>query len=151
MSKSFVIYGSLFALAGSLCTALGIKISIDTHSFLNTAIPTQGTVTDFVRRSSTKNSKTYYTYYPLIKFTTKEGEPTKFESSSGSNPPAYTKGQQIDILYNPQDPQSAMINSWWDIWGFSIITTSLGSVFALSGGGLIIFSLNTFKTKTPKF
>jgi hypothetical protein len=150
MDKSTFLFGLLFALAGGLATSFGIKSAIDTKSFLATATPAQGTVIDLNKRSSTTKNRTTYTFYPVVKFTTKLGEPTTFESNAGSNPPSFTKGQQVEVLYDPKNPKSAMINTWFDIWGFSAILTGVGSTFVLSGGGVIALSFLPIGTSNKK-
>ncbi|HLO84970.1 MAG TPA: DUF3592 domain-containing protein [Nostocaceae cyanobacterium] len=134
MNKGLFLFGLLFALGGGVFASIGIKSGIDTRSFLSTAIPAQGTVIDLVESSSTTKNRTSYTYRPVVKFTTNLGEPTIFESKAGSNPPSFTKGQQVEVLYNPQNPQSAVINAWFDIWGLSAVFTGIGSAFVISGG-----------------
>jgi hypothetical protein len=143
MNKSLFIYGLLFSILGSFFSFLGIKAGLDTRSFMKTAIPGQGVVIDLTQRSSTKNGRTSYTYSPVVKFTTKQGKITTFASATSSNPPAYIKGQQVEILYNPQNPQSAIINTWLDIWGGSTLVIGLSSIFVLSGGWLMFTSFPT--------
>ncbi|RUS97589.1 hypothetical protein DSM106972_083260 [Dulcicalothrix desertica PCC 7102] len=58
--------------------------------------------------------------------------------SATGRPPAYTKGQQVEVLYNPQQPESATIYSWLEMWLFPIIFTGVGSV-AVAIGGIPLF------------
>ncbi len=58
----------------------------------------------------------------------------RFEHNSGANPPAYRVGDAVDVLYNPQTPQDATIDSWWDIWMPSMIFMGFGGLFTLIGG-----------------
>jgi hypothetical protein len=143
------IFGSIFAGIGSIFAVIGIIFGLNTHSFVATAISAQGTIIDLVLRSST-DSEGYSSsvYHPVVKFTDRSGEPTVFEANAGSNPPAFSKGQQVEVLYNPQKPNSAMINSRFELWFFPIIFTSLGFTFTLIGGIVLIKSfprLRSFK------
>ncbi|MHC0062451.1 DUF3592 domain-containing protein [Nostoc sp. UIC 10890] len=137
----FRIFGSIFGGVGSIIAVTGIIIGLNTRSFVTSAIPAQGTIIDLVQRSSTDNKGRYsYVYYPVVKFTTSSGETTVFEANSGSNPPEFTKGQQVEILYSPEKPNSATINSWLSLWFLPIMFISLGSIFALVGGIVLVRS-----------
>lgn len=55
-------------------------------------------------------------YSPIIEFTTPEGRTVRFEGSNASDPPAYRLGQEVAVLYNPQDPDDSAINSFYELW-----------------------------------
>jgi hypothetical protein len=141
-SKFFLAFGSIFAGVGSIFAVIGITIGINTYSFVGTAVSTQGTVIDLELGSSTDSEgRSFSVYYPVVKFTASNGEPTIFESNTGSQPPAFTKGQQVEVLYNPQKPNSAMINSSrFDLWFAPAMITGMGSVFVLIGGFALVKS-----------
>ncbi|MBE9007382.1 DUF3592 domain-containing protein [Fortiea sp. LEGE XX443] len=131
----FRVFGSIFAGIGSIFMITGIIIGVNTRNFIGKSISAQGTVIDLVRHTSRgSNGYSSTVYYPVIKFTASSGEPTEFEANSGSNPPAYTKGQQVEILYNPQQLKSATINSWFDLWFLPAMFTGMGSLFVIIGG-----------------
>lgn len=134
-AKFLVMFGSIFAGVGSIFAVTGIIMGLNTRSFVSTAIPTQGVVIDVVKRSSTDSKgRSSSVYYPVVKFTTPSGEPTVFESNLGTYPPQFRKGNEVELLYNPQQPDSVMINSWMDLWFLPVMFTSLGSIFVLIGG-----------------
>jgi len=50
-------------------------------------------------------------YYPRIHFITKDGEEIEFVSATGSNPSIYDVNEQVQIVYNHDNPNDAFINS----------------------------------------
>lgn len=54
-------------------------------------------------------------YSPIVEFSA-NGRPVRFESGNASSPPAYRVGQEVKVLYNPQDPSDASINSFYELW-----------------------------------
>lgn len=131
----FRLFGSIFAGVGSIFLIAGIIIGVNTYSYLSKSIITQGTVIDLEKRiSKDSDGYSYALYYPIIKFTANSGKVTQFEANSGSYPPAYTKGKKVEIIYNPQEPESAMINSGFDSWFLPIMCTGMGSLFVIIGG-----------------
>ncbi|QIR40975.1 DUF3592 domain-containing protein [Tolypothrix sp. PCC 7910] len=141
-SKFFLMFGSMFAGIGGLFAVIGIIFAINTHSFVKTAESLQGTVIDSKLRSY-KDSKgrSSSAYFPIVKITPSSGQETIFESHTGSKPPAFKKGQQVEVLYPPQDPDSVMINSWFELWFLPTIFTGLGSIFVVVGGAVLIIPL----------
>jgi len=59
-------------------------------------------------------------YSPVIEFVA-NGETYSFESNNASDPPAYDVGEEVSILYDPADPDTAQINKWSERWLFPII------------------------------
>jgi Protein of unknown function (DUF3592) len=134
-AKFFLMFGSIFAGVGSIFAVIGIIFGVTTHSFVSSSVKTSGTVIDLERRRSTDSkgrSSTFY--YPVVEFTPSSGQPTVFQSNTGSNPPGFSKGQLVGVLYNPQQPNSAMIHSWFELWFLPAMCTGMGSLFVLIGG-----------------
>ncbi|KAF3888029.1 MULTISPECIES: DUF3592 domain-containing protein [Nostocales] len=131
---------------GILVTTVGITTGLNNYSFVKKAISTQGTVINNLH-DSTKSSNSYY---PLVKFTARTGETVVFESKVGSSSPKYTKGDRVEILYQPQKPNAAMINTWIHLWFFPIIFSTTGSLSVLIGAALLARELkqNKFLTFT---
>ena len=59
-------------------------------------------------------------YSPVIEFTA-GGQTYSFESGNASDPPAYEVGQEVPVLYDPGNPETAQINSFFERWVFTII------------------------------
>ena len=67
-----------------------------------------------------------------MEFRTADGESVRFEGSTGSNPSSYRVGDTVRVRYDPQTPQSALIDSW-ELWLPSGIVIGVGGFFALMG------------------
>jgi Protein of unknown function (DUF3592) len=89
--------------------------------------------------ASTRNNSN--ALYPVVTFRDEGGQEQRFRSSSGSNPPRYQVGQQLEVLYNPARPQEAYINSDWDINGGAIILGWMGWLFITMGALLTLGAL----------
>lgn len=59
-------------------------------------------------------------YSPVIEFIA-GGQTYSFESDNASDPPAYDVGQEVPVLYDPANPETAQINSFFERWVFPII------------------------------
>jgi len=56
---------------------------------------TEGTVTELIRVESSDS----ITYKPVIEFNNQNGSLIEFTSSSSSNPPSYSRGETVEVLY----------------------------------------------------
>ncbi len=72
-------------------------------------------------------------YSPVVEFTTSNDQTYSFEGNNASYPPAYEVGQEVSVLYHPNDPKTAQIDKWTERWLFPIII-----IPAMMGTALII-------------
>jgi hypothetical protein len=104
-----------------------------TREFLHTATTTEGTVVALRERVSTDENKKKVSYAPVVTFVTGTGKKFEFLSTAGSNPPAYTVGQKVEVLYLPADPRNARIHDFISLWGIELILGLAGAVILLTG------------------
>jgi hypothetical protein len=70
--------------------------------------------------------------YPQFVFTTSAGRSVQFTSKDGSTAQPYEDGQAVPVLYDPDEPTHAVLDSFWSLWAATVV---LG-VFALGFLGL---------------
>lgn len=125
-NKSVFYVGLFFGILGIVFAGVSYFVSQSTRDFLARAVKTEGEVIRF--GSGMKDGSTYY--YPVVEFTCND-RPVEFQSTSGSSPAAYDKGEQVEVYYLADNPKKAKINDWWPLWGMSFI-------FGLLGGALLL-------------
>lgn len=59
-------------------------------------------------------------YSPVIEFAA-GGQTYTFEGGNASDPPQYRVGQQVNVRYDPADPNTAQIDSIFERWLFPVI------------------------------
>jgi hypothetical protein len=104
------------------------------QSFTEEALLTKGTVLELVASRSDDS----YVYKPVVRFTTERGESIEFISGTGSNPPGFTVGETVEIYYLAADPQEAMINDFFSLWGGPLIVAGIGIIFFIFGGSFFL-------------
>ena len=60
------------------------------------------------------------TYVPVVDFKVNDQVYT-FEGDNASDPPAYQVGEQVNVRYDPTNPNTAQIDSFFERWIFPII------------------------------
>jgi hypothetical protein len=78
-----------------------------------------------------------YLYRPVIRFETQTGRKIDFIASVASRPAPYQVGECVDVLYNPDDPQQAQINSFLYLWFYVLLLV----FFGLFTAGMGVFGL----------
>ncbi|MDP2563653.1 DUF3592 domain-containing protein [Pseudoalteromonas marina] len=120
----------LYLLLGVLAVIVGIFVTTNTIEFTQQAINTKGKVSSLVV-IDTK-------IYPEVAFSSSSNETHKFISNSGCKPACYKKGESVNVLYLPNQPNQAQLNSFVSLWVPTLLTCGKGSIF-------IVFSLLQIK------
>ncbi len=135
--KVLTILKYVFTLIG-VGLLLGALLSYrHTMNFLAEAEVAQGIVIELERRRSSDST----VYYPRVEFTDRRGRSHQFSANVGSNPPSYSRGEQVTVFYLRDNPAQAKIGGFFSLWGLPLILGSIGAVFALVGMGMIGFGV----------
>ncbi|MGM0769095.1 MAG: DUF3592 domain-containing protein [Pseudomonadota bacterium] len=132
--KTFNTLRVIFALIGLGMLAGAFFSFQSTSSFLETATAKPGVVTDLIYSRSSDSSA----YYPVVRFEDEQGRTVEFQSSSGSNPASFSRGEGVRVLFTPGDPGSARIDGFFELWGVTLIVGGLGMAFFLVGSGMFV-------------
>ncbi|MDQ2997845.1 MAG: DUF3592 domain-containing protein [Chloroflexota bacterium] len=99
--------------------------------FLQIAQAAPGTVTalEWSADSDTSGAR------PVVNYEIR-GEPYQITGTAWSNPPTYAVGEQVQVLYSPDQPRAAQIYSWFDFWFTPMLLGGVGLVFELVGIGV---------------
>jgi len=60
------------------------------------------------------------TYVPIVEFQA-DGNTYSFDGNTASDPPQYQVNEEVPVLYNPSDPNTAQIDKFSDRWLMPII------------------------------
>ena len=134
LKQNYLIY-IIFALAGGFALFFSFNSFVHQWNFLKTASHSSGTVIENVQIASSKGRSTFS---PVIEFYTQNGEKVAFKSLNSSNPPQYTIGQKVEVLYQPDNPKNAQIHSFFSFWLGTIFSGVLGFLFLGVGLGSVI-------------
>ena len=124
----------VFTFVGVGMLAGALFLYQDTRSFLTDAARAEGTVVNFKQTYSDH----VVTYAPVVHFVNRNNEAIVIVSSAATNPPAYAKGEKVEVLYFPAKPQEARINSFFSLWGGPVILGAMGTIFFLIGAGVAL-------------
>jgi hypothetical protein len=137
--KAVAIVKFIMLIVGVAMLAGAVYLYSNTRSFLAGAVHAQGTVVDLQRTESLdSHSNRSISYYPVVQYAEAGGRKVEFISDSGSNPPAYSRGDQVEVLYHADAPEKARINSFMSLWFGTLIVGGLGVVFTAVGTAMVV-------------
>ena len=102
----FRVMGVVFVLVGVGFGCFSVAYAVGTREV-------QGEVTDLVGGS------------PVVDYEV-DGKKFSVQSAVSSSPPAYSIGEKVSVLYRPNNPASAQINSFTERWLFPVAFTAAG-------------------------
>ena len=127
------LFLSVFVIIGSSCLLYAPVKMVKTALFIRSAASTTGTVTDL---HASRGSKTT-TFAPVVSFNTEDGTAVEFRSRISSSSSDYSRGEQVQVYYDPQHPDVAEINAFIPLWMPVILLSALGLSFTAAGGGVL--------------
>lgn len=126
-TKARIILG-VFAVIGLLMLMGGSYFYLSGYSQEKSGIVVTGQIIDLsVHRSDDGAS-----YCPVVKYTDGQEEYV-MESSYCSSGYRNALGDDIDVIYQPGNPDNAVIHSFGGLYGGAVILLGMGAVFALVG------------------
>ena len=144
----------LFVTVGIILLTLSVFIYFRTNNFINKSVSTEGVIIELRKEkskstsSSSRRSRRYEkadtsTFYrSIIQFEDLKKNKIVFSSSVASNPPDYQLNDKVSVLYLPESPQEAEINTFLRLWVGAIVTGAMGVIFFVVGLIVLIFKRN---------
>jgi Protein of unknown function (DUF3592) len=101
----WIIFANLFFAGFCLW---GVYAGYISWKLENEGITTTGMVVRLEESDSAEGGCCVYS--PVIEFTASDDQKYSFEGDTASDPPAYDVGEQVNVIYDPKDPDTAQIN-----------------------------------------
>jgi hypothetical protein len=122
----------LFLAVALLMLSICAFTAVNTSRALAREATVPGYVVDVVARADSDGREFFY---PVVEFVLPDETRYTVQTSEGSWPPAYEKGQSVTVLYQRDQPLNARIKSTSStvgVWTWSIVTGFLGVAFAIA-------------------
>ena len=120
-------------IVGPIFLLISAGFAIHRIEFLRHSVRTSGTVVELIRRTDGHGASMYT---PVFEFRDRRGNNYETTTSISSDPPMYVVGQAIPVLYEPGQPQTAVPDSFWMLWFFSVLFFTFG--IAVVGSSLLL-------------
>lgn len=141
--KVFSLIGGIFFVVGLGLLSGAAVAGLSTKSFIDRAMEGSGVVKELERRV-TRDEDGYdsVSFYPVVEYYPEgSSESITFRSNTGSNPPAFQVGEEVSLYYSPTDYNDVRLNTFFSLWGVSMILLFIGAIFTALGGGFVTASI----------
>jgi len=132
---SFAKY--MAVLMGGISLSVAISSARDTRAFVAEAVHADGTVIALVRHARSESNAVA----PIVRFATADGEAIEFRSDTASDPPSYTRGERVGVLYRPLAPHDARVDDFLTLWASSVLFGAIGAIFFCTGVAWVVWSI----------
>ncbi len=124
------IFALLFIILGFVMIFFGTKIHNKIKFLRKYGIRTHGIILRYERRKGTKIND--YFMVPIIRFKTNSDEEITFEGKIDNTKflsNICKSGKEVEVIYNPNNPNDAIVNSFASIWFFPLLLWIIGFGF----------------------
>ena len=126
----------IFLLFGLIFFAIGSGLTMRQRSLERHGIEAPGVVVGLQENYDSDGS----TYTPVVHFKTASGQSVEFLSPYSSNPPDYSVGEQVIVVYTLEQPEKALIKGNGQL--LHVIFMLVGGVIAVVGAYLTFSTLS---------
>jgi hypothetical protein len=138
-------FAALFLAIGMICLTAAGFVYRHAQAFAGRAERADGRIVDVVYRSA-RPGETIGTYGSVFRFTTRDGRTVQATASVRATTSRHRVGDAVRVLYDPQDPRNALIDSIVDRYFVLIVLLPIGLGFTAVGApGLIVIALRKRK------
>ena len=128
------VFGRVATTVGGLSLLFALGSWIYTVHFTHVAARTSGTVVEMLQQTDKDGD---VTYAPTFRFQDATGIQHTVSSSAYQSPPEFHVGDTVTVLYLRDAPQTARIDSFWQLWGLPSLAGIIGSI-TLSAGIIVM-------------
>lgn len=118
----------LLLIAGAVVLFFSIRFANASETAVGTVIEVSASQ-DCDRRNNRRECDDVYR--PTITYTTASGEEITFTSNAASSDWNFPIGTEVNVRYDPANPQGARMDGWFSSWGAPTIVGGVGIVFAV--------------------
>jgi len=124
-------------LMGGVSLSVAVSSALDARAFVAGAVHADGTVIALARHARSESNAVA----PIVHFVTADGETIEFRSDTASDPPSYTRGERVGVLYRPLAPHDARVDDFESLWASSVFFGAVGAIIFGTGVAWVVWSI----------
>ena len=141
MREKIYRFAKLMVVFATIVIFVGIGAAIRSYFYISSAVSGKATIVE-LRKETNPNDDTMYA--PVITFHDNKGILKRVVYSVASSPPIGKVGEEIEILFDPQNSDNVEVKGTFDQWGGAIIIGVCGVL------GFVFFLLVMIISRTSK-
>lgn len=122
----FLFMGLCFGLSALALLGGAVWAYFSQQHKMESRVAAVGTIVELITRITASGRSNMIC--PVVEFTVPSGGKIRFTSDFGSRPAGHKVGQNVNIRYDPVDPQKAEIESMTTLWLVPLILVFMGVI-----------------------
>ncbi|WP_020599748.1 DUF3592 domain-containing protein [Spirosoma panaciterrae] len=94
-----------------------------------------------VDRLEKEKSKKGYTYRPIFKYHTVNGQEIMHSYMFAASPPDWEVGEKTTVVYSPSNPENPVVLTYFGAFGWAVIWLAVAIPLLIVGGGYFVAQL----------
>lgn len=124
----------LLLIIGLLLSGFGVYTFKKNQKLAKNGVKTMASVIDISEQTDT-DSEGYSSksYYPVLEFVDQNSQKHKFKGNVGGGKKKYHLDQEIEIIYDPANPEQAQMKNFVTQWIMPIVIIIVGAMLVVGG------------------
>lgn len=122
----------IFALLGLSLLAPGLYTLATTAKQYLSLDTATGVVVEMKVRPAVKTGGTEM-HSPVLRFTADDGKEYTVHSARGYSRSPFSEGDTVQVRYDRANPDTAVVDTFFEVWGLGALLSAFGAVFLLAG------------------
>jgi len=123
---------AIYAIVGLIIIGYSFWLYKNSQELSANDVRAPGVVIENIMQSSSSSSSRGSTNHAKVEFTLPDGTKQQFISKVGTNPPMYSIGQQVEVIYPKDSPKDVEINDS-TMWALPLGFGAMGLILFLVG------------------
>jgi hypothetical protein len=123
------VFCRVWLICGVGTLAVGLAIAVYTSIWLQRSVLARGTVMELVPQDGDDTIN----YATRFEFKSQDGKLYTVTSGVATNPPGFKVGEDVRVRYLSNDPASAKLSYFWQLWFVPVLCAGLGVFFTGAG------------------
>lgn len=128
----------IIVLAGCLLLIATAATGLHAWNFTRHAVKASGTIIEMRPRYDRESNSTSYS--PTFRFRDGQGGEHTVDCNFSTYPPLFQIGEKVNVLFRPDAPDKARIDSYWEVWGATTLLGGFSGVLLCIGLGLLYWT-----------
>lgn len=149
MRHFFGWIGAFFAGVGLIFGIIAGLLIYRDAGFASTAEKAQGTVIGLVRQipRDDRSQSSGVTYTAVVAFRDRSGRRQEMSEGISSNPPRFSVGEAVSVLYDPAHPSKAVVDDLWGRIGTAVIFLGVALPLVILGVVFLVVDIRRARTR----
>ncbi|MBQ1960934.1 MAG: DUF3592 domain-containing protein [Akkermansia sp.] len=132
-----IIIGGLILAMGVEPLSIGSRMLTASYHLTTHGLRADGSVCELVHKNTSKGQGAYY---PVLQFSTPDGQIHRIQGQAGSSTHIWSLGETMPLVYPAGEPEKAVPATFAELWAAGTFIAAFGIIVCGIGAALLLIS-----------